>query len=239
MAEARFGADKVRVASRLDPSIPRNWGASVLAVVEASAQLTQGVAILDNENISIKGQSNIASVNSDIAGLLSEKLGTSHQYQINVTYIEPPIAPEDIVLAQDICVDRIGDILSTQKINFEPGSDRVDLAGKKILDDIAEILKSCGQIELEIAGHTDSQGREEMNRQLSQSRAQAVLFELQNRRVLTTNMVAKGYGESEPIADNASEEGREANRRIEFKLVENTGPEPSDQTQEANTDGQN
>ena len=78
-----------------------------------------------------------------------------------------------------------------------------------------------------------------MNRQLSQSRAQAVLFELQNRRVLTTNMVAKGYGESEPIADNASEEGREANRRIEFKLVENTGPEPSDQTQEANTDGQN
>ena len=72
---------------------------------------------------------------------------------------------------------------------------------------------------LEIAGHTDSQGREEMNLQLSQSRATAVLIELQRRKVLTTNYVAKGYGEVAPIADNETEEGREINRRIEFKLA--------------------
>ena len=75
------------------------------------------------------------------------------------------------------------------------------------------------ELSLEIAGHTDSQGREEMNLQLSQSRATAVLIELQRRKVLTSNYVAKGYGEVQPIAGNDTEEGREINRRIEFKLA--------------------
>ena len=106
-----------------------------------------------------------------------------------------------------------------RKISFEPGSDTIDAAGAAIMDDIAEILKKCGELKIEIGGHTDSQGREVMNQQLSQSRAQAVLAELRKRRVLTASYTAKGYGESQPIADNKTEEGREANRRIEFKVI--------------------
>jgi len=78
-------------------------------------------------------------------------------------------------------------------------------------------LFNCGDIILEIGGHTDSQGREQMNLNLSQARANAVLFELQRRRILTKNIVAKGYGESEPVASNETEQGREKNRRIEFR----------------------
>jgi OOP family OmpA-OmpF porin len=73
---------------------------------------------------------------------------------------------------------------------------------------------------LEIGGHTDSQGREQMNLNLSQARANAVLFELQRRRILTKNIVAKGYGETRPIASNDTEQGREQNRRIEFKQID-------------------
>jgi OOP family OmpA-OmpF porin len=58
-----------------------------------------------------------------------------------------------------------------------------------------------------------------MNLALSQARADAVLNGLMARRVLTSNLRAVGYGESRPIADNATEEGREANRRIEFTLI--------------------
>ena len=90
-----------------------------------------------------------------------------------------------------------------------------------MLDEIADVLRDCDELSLEIAGHTDSQGREAMNLQLSQSRATAVLMELQRRKVLTTNYIAKGYGELNPIADNNTEEGRETNRRIEFKLSPN------------------
>ena len=63
-----------------------------------------------------------------------------------------------------------------------------------------------------------------MNLALSQSRAQSVLNELRARRVLTSSFSAKGYGESLPLKDNDTEEGREANRRIEFRLIR---PEPS------------
>ena len=72
---------------------------------------------------------------------------------------------------------------------------------------------------MEIGGHTDSQGREEMNLNLSQQRAESVLIALQSRRILTGNLIPIGYGETRPIAYNGTEEGREANRRIEFTLA--------------------
>ena len=87
---------------------------------------------------------------------------------------------------------------------------------------IADVLRTCPEAKFEIQGHTDSSGSEELNQNLSQSRAEAVLFELLNRRVLTSGISAKGYGSISPIADNKTEEGREINRRIEIKLVEET-----------------
>ena len=69
---------------------------------------------------------------------------------------------------------------------------------------------------MEIGGHTDSQGRESTNQRLSQGRAEAVLDALHARGVPLSRMVAQGYGESRPIADNGDEAGRAANRRIEF-----------------------
>jgi OOP family OmpA-OmpF porin len=62
-----------------------------------------------------------------------------------------------------------------------------------------------------------------MNQQLSQARAQSILNELRGRRIPTSSYTAVGYGETQPIADNDTEEGREENRRIEFRLIR---PEP-------------
>jgi hypothetical protein len=104
------------------------------------------------------------------------------------------------------------------KIVFEPGSVEITEAAGEILDRIAEILPDCLHVPMEIGGHTDSQGREEMNLGLSQSRADAVLNGLLARGVLVSNLTARGYGETRPIADNDTEEGRERNRRIEFRL---------------------
>jgi OOP family OmpA-OmpF porin len=88
-----------------------------------------------------------------------------------------------------------------------------------VLDELAGILSNCPPMKMEIGGHTDSQGSEGGNQALSQARAEAVLLALQGRRVDVSGMTAVGYGETKPIADNGSEEGREANRRIEFLLV--------------------
>ena len=153
-----------------------------------------------------------------ISGFLSDKLGDAEQFSIKVNYQEA-LDPIASMPTPDECEAEIAAIQKERKISFEPGSANIDEAGLGIMDDIAEILKQCGEIRMEIGGHTDSQGREVMNQQLSQSRAQAVLNELRARRVLTAAITSKGYGETLPIADNGTEEGREANRRIEFKLI--------------------
>ncbi|MEM6729395.1 MAG: OmpA family protein, partial [Pseudomonadota bacterium] len=83
---------------------------------------------------------------------------------------------------------------------------------------IATVLKGCPEFEIVIEGHTDSQGREVMNLSLSQERAEAVVEALRAERVAWTGLYPRGFGETQPIAENDTETGREANRRIEFTL---------------------
>lgn len=125
--------------------------------------------------------------------------------------------------------------LIKQKISFTPGSAEVDAASGKVMQAIAVALKGCAGIQIEISGYTDSQGSEEGNRALSQARAEAVLVGLQGRQVDVSGMVAKGYGEADPIGDNATEVGRESNRRIEFVLV---GQAATEQTRPADPVGE-
>jgi OOP family OmpA-OmpF porin len=183
--------------------------------------------------------------------LLAGKLGEGKDYEVKVAYQEKLDPVLGLPTPQE-CEAEIGKVVAKGKINFEPGSATIDASALGTMDQIAEILQDCRDIALEVQGYTDSQGREEMNLALSQSRAQSVLNELRARRVITGSFVAKGYGEESPVASNDTEEGREANRRIEFKLI-NEGPSedsdetalengadtgdtdtPSDQTQEGN-----
>jgi OOP family OmpA-OmpF porin len=109
-------------------------------------------------------------------------------------------------------------VIAAKKITFTPASAELATDARPVLDALAGILVACPPMQMEIAGHTDAQGSEGGNRALSQARAEAVLLALQGRRVDISGMTAVGYGEATPIADNDSEAGREANRRIEFVL---------------------
>jgi OmpA-OmpF porin, OOP family len=116
-------------------------------------------------------------------------------------------------------VEQIAVVTDQRKITFDPGSATLSAEAQPVVDDIADILKRCPTVSVQIAGYTDSQGRDQMNLDLSQSRADAVLEALQSRRIPVADFRAIGFGEAGPIADNATEVGREANRRIEFTLI--------------------
>ena len=218
LAKARFGQDAVYSALSLDDSLPQDWSIYVLAGVEALSLLKQGIVTITLDEVEVRGRTEHETAKADITNQLIEKLPQGYNFRVKVEYA-PPRKIEVYVPSAQECLVQINGLLSERKINFEPSSDRVDLEGHNLLDDLADVFKTCGEIPLEIAGHTDSQGREEMNQNLSQSRAQAVLVELQRRRILTSSFVAKGYGESQPIAPNDTEDGRETNRRIEFNLI--------------------
>lgn len=217
-AKARFSSTGVHMTARVAEGLPDGWTFRVLAGLDALSYLSNGVLRVTPDDLQVSGATGQADASSLISGFLSEKLGEGAQFSIDVRY-EEALDPIASLPTPEECEARIAAIQQDRKINFEPGSANIDASGAEIMDDIAEILKECGEITMEIGGHTDSQGREVMNQQLSQARAQTVLNELRMRRVLTASITAVGYGESQPIADNGTEEGREANRRIEFKVI--------------------
>lgn len=232
LAQVRFAADAVHVTARVVEGMPRDWSMRVLLAIEALDQLTSGAVTVTPDTIDVRGKSGRKEAATTIAQLLADRLGSSEHYTLDVVYTEH-LDPVAQLPTPEACEARIAAVQDDRKIGFEPGSARIDGTGAVILDEIAAILKDCGEIDMEVAGHTDSQGREEMNAGLSLQRARAVLDELRLRRVLTSGLEAQGYGESRPIADNDTEDGRETNRRIEFRLIRpepDAAPDPKDQT---------
>ena len=222
-AKAAFGSDNVYTATRIVQDLPASWPVRVLTGLEALSQLSNGVVTVTPDTLVMAGNTGNPKASTNIASLLASKLGEASTFDIRVLYVEQ-LDPVASIPTPEECEAEIAGIIAISKINFEPGSATINADTLGTMDDIAEVLKLCGDIPLEIQGHTDSQGGEEMNLSLSQARAQSVLNELRARRVLTASYKANGYGETDPIADNDSEEGREANRRIEFKLIR---PKPS------------
>ena len=214
-ARARFGTETVHMATRLDETLPPTWPFRVMAGLDALTMLNNGALLVTPESVSITGKTGNTETNSRIAQLLAAKLSQTDHFAINVTYVEAldPLAGLPTV---EECMANIKALQDETKIAFEPGSGTLDESAAAIIDKLAEELNACPDLQIEIQGHTDSQGRESMNQALSQTRALAVLTALQDRRVLTKGFLALGYGESQPIGDNDTAEGREANRRIEF-----------------------
>ena len=89
------------------------------------------------------------------------------------------------------------------------------------LDRLIPLFSRFPNMKIEIAGHTDSRGSDDYNARLSKDRASAVRKYLLNKDIDPDRIVSMGYGESVPVATNDTDEGRQQNRRVEFKILEN------------------
>ncbi len=103
-------------------------------------------------------------------------------------------------------------------VNFAFDSDELDPASSVVLDVVAETLNSRPDVRVVVEGHTDSRGDEAYNRTLSQRRAETVQRYLIGKGVLASRMQARGFGESQPVAGNDTDEGRALNRRVELNI---------------------
>ena len=106
-----------------------------------------------------------------------------------------------------------------RKLTFESGSAVIDSTSEKELDNIAEILKAFPEVNLKIGGYTDNTGSDEINTRLSAERAANVVAGLVERGISPARLESEGYGPKHPIADNATEEGRNQNRRIAVRVT--------------------
>ena len=217
-AKAHFGADAVYTATRLDPGLPDGWPVRVLAGLQAMSELSEGSILVRADTVEVTGVTASTGAQAAITQTLSGKLGQGQAFKVNVRYNEA-LDPQAALPTPEECITTLNAALAKKKITFAPGSAEITSDARDTMSALADELRRCPDIKMEIGGYTDGQGSESGNLALSQARAEAVLLGLQGRRVLVGGLTAKGYGETVPIADNATEAGREANRRIEFTLT--------------------
>jgi outer membrane protein W len=146
----------------------------------------------------------------------------------------PPAPPPDsdgdgVVDADDLCPDtpkgeRVGkqgcscDV--TRQVQFAFGSAKLTDEGRETLEEVAENLTRLKFVSGTVTGHTDSVGPEDYNQRLSERRAQSVVDFLESKGIAVGRLTARGKGESDPIADNNTAEGRALNRRVVLRRTD-------------------
>lgn len=138
--------------------------------------------------------------------------------------IRPPEGngcPAPVAPAEPTTAELVADVIVlSQMVQFEVGTATLRAESDAILGEVARILREHAELELvEVQGHTDERGSDELNLRLGQERAEAVVAWLVARGIAADRLAAKGYGSSRPIADNTTDEGRAKNRRVELRVL--------------------
>ncbi len=126
---------------------------------------------------------------------------------------------EKRAISPEECETRFSVISTTGAIYFKTASAELDHASDALLDSVADISNRCPAVKIEVSGHTDSVGDPQYNMRLSIARATSVADFLVHHGVRPDRINALGFGDTRPVASNATEEGRAQNRRIVFRVV--------------------
>ncbi len=115
----------------------------------------------------------------------------------------------------------VGQVVRLNNVFFD--FDKSTLRGESFieLDRVVKLLSENPAIEIEMSAHTDSKGSDDYNLKLSDNRAKAVMDYILSKGIDAARITSKGYGETQPVATNDTDEGRQMNRRVEFKIVKN------------------
>ncbi|MBO4595780.1 MAG: OmpA family protein, partial [Bacteroidales bacterium] len=130
------------------------------------------------------------------------------------------VVRDTVVIIKEVPVEIQKVMKDLSNTLFKFGKFNLGETEKGYLDQVADWIKSEPEINVEIGGHTDSVGSDSYNQKLSEQRAKAVCDYLISQGVDKARLTYKGYGESEPIATNETEAGRQRNRRVELKILQ-------------------
>jgi OOP family OmpA-OmpF porin len=202
-----------KVVDNLKESIgaPSGFAAAVVPALGALSRLSTGTLVVSDREVKLSGDAFYDGAASQLRAGLGKDFPQTFQYKADVT-VKPAAAPVD----STVCQQLFSDLLAKGKIRFESGRANIDPDSAGLLDRLIETALRCPTTTIEIAGHTDSAGEDAANQALSEKRAQAVVDYLVKSGMPAARFTAVGYGSTQPVADNESDEGKAQNRRIEF-----------------------
>lgn len=160
-----------------------------------------------------------AGIGAALGGVAGGSIGRYMDNQENT--LRQELATSDVVNVQ-----RNADVLAVtfkSDVLFDVNSSVLKAGSVNEINRVANVLRQYPETTMQIAGHTDSTGSDAYNQQLSEQRAMSVLNALANQGVAPARMRAIGFGESQPIADNSTEAGRQLNRRVVVTITPQQG----------------
>lgn len=204
---ALYGSDRVVDQLSLGPVVaPPQWGQYVQKLLSPSLkQVNHGQLRIQGQAIELKGEVGNETLRQQIAGEMAQSLNPTYSVRNGLR-----VAAREQSLVDQTLANRI--------IEFEPGSAVLRPAGQLILNDMAGALAQLQGRRVEVIGHTDALGARPANVSLSLARAEAVKAYLVARGLPAEHLSTSGMGPDQPLANNATEEGRARNRRIEFRV---------------------
>jgi OOP family OmpA-OmpF porin len=202
-----------KVVDNLKESVgaPSGFAAAAVPALGALSRLSTGTLVVADREVKLSGDAFYDGAATQLRAGLGKDFPQAFRYKAEVT-VKPAASPVD----PTVCQQLFSDLLGKGRIRFESGRANIDPDSTGLLDRLIETALRCPTTAIEIAGHTDSVGEDAANQALSEKRAQAVVDYLVKAGLPASRFTAVGYGSTQPVADNESDEGKAQNRRIEF-----------------------
>lgn len=195
------------------PSVLTNtdWASTSARLLYLLAALDTAVATLRPEFVSVRGLTSRPEVYQSRLNFLREQLPPGMSLSTDVITLQSGASLDEL------CVQAF-DSLFLQPVTFHESGAEIRDASRVTLDRVTDFARDCQSVSIEIRGHSDASGDESWNKRLSLARARAVADRMAANGIDPQRLIVVGVGSAEPVADNATARGREANRRIEFRL---------------------
>jgi OOP family OmpA-OmpF porin len=167
--------------------------------------------VVSDREVKLSGDALYEAAANQIRAGLGKDFPQGWQFKPEIS-VKPAAAPVDATVCQQL----FADLLGKARIRFESGKADIVADSAGLLDRLIETALRCPNANIEIAGHTDTDGEEAANQTLSEKRAQAVTDYLVKAGLAANRFMPVGYGSAQPIAGNDTEDGKALNRRIDF-----------------------
>jgi OOP family OmpA-OmpF porin len=210
-AARKFFSEKVVDNLKTSIGAPSGFAAAVVPALGALSRLSTGTLVVTDREVKLSGDALYDAAAAQIRAGLGKDFPATFQFKPDIS-IKPASAPVDATVCQQL----FSELLGKGKIRFESGRANIDLDSAGLLDRLIETALRCSSANIEVGGHTDADGEDAANQALSEKRAQAVVDYLVKAGLPANRFTAVGYGSTQPVGSNETDEGKAQNRRIEF-----------------------
>jgi OOP family OmpA-OmpF porin len=210
-AARKFFSEKVIDNLKASIGAPGGFASAVVPALGALSRLSTGTLVVSDREVKLSGDAFYEAAVAQIRAGLAKDFPQGWQVKADLS-VKPATAPVD----PTVCQQLFSDLLAKGRIRFEPGRASIDPDSAGLLDRLIETAMRCPNADIEVAGHTDAAGEDAFNQTLSEKRAEAVTDYLVKAGLPANRFTAMGYGSSQPVTTNDTDEGKAQNRRIDF-----------------------